>query len=186
MAFPESWLRRFIVRFIETARTWHCAGQGLRRAALVVVLGVLSACQLPPQDDMPKTQAAAPVVPTAVPTAPAAQKARNMLEYRILAAQRIREFNPQLSFDGPLPDPLSSIPVLQVHLNRDGTVQKIDVMRTPRYRPESIELAKRAVLQAQPFGPVGHLPKPWQFNETFLFNHELKFQLHTLVEIASR
>jgi hypothetical protein len=40
----------------------------------------------------------------------------------------------------------------------------------------------RAIRQAAPFGPVSHLPQPWQFNETFLYNDDLKFQIRSLVE----
>lgn len=115
------------------------------------------------------------------PVAP--KRVGSMAEYRIHAARRIHESNPQLSFEGPLPDPLASIPVLLVHLNPDGSVRKMDVLRVPHYHPHTVELAKQAVLRAQPFGPVAHLPKPWQFSETFLFNDKLKFQLRTLVEL---
>lgn len=89
--------------------------------------------------------------------------------------------NPSGSFAGRLPDPLASIPVLQVRLNADGSVREIDVLRTPKFYPETVENAKRAVMRAAPFGPVGSLPQPWQFNETFLFNDDFKFQLDTLV-----
>ena len=39
-----------------------------------------------------------------------------------------------------------------------------------------------AVRRVGSFGPVGHLPQPWQFSETFLYNDDLKFQLRTLAE----
>ncbi len=44
-------------------------------------------------------------------------------------------------------------------------------------------MATAAVRRAAPFEPVGNLPQPWQFNETFLYNDQLKFQLRSLVEI---
>ncbi len=108
--------------------------------------------------------------------------ARSWDEYKWRVARRIVETSAGETFAGPLPDPLQSIPVLQVHLNRDGSVRRIEVLRTPRQSPQTIEMATRAIRRAAPFEPVGHLPQPWQFNETFLYNDEFKFQLRTLVE----
>jgi hypothetical protein len=108
--------------------------------------------------------------------------ARSWAEYRMRAAHRIHASSGNETFDGTLPDPLQSIPVLQVQLNADGSVRNIVVMRTPKFEPQTVEMASRAIRRAAPFGPVGHLPQPWQFNETFLYNEELKFQLRTLVE----
>ncbi len=90
--------------------------------------------------------------------------------------------NPQATFAGPLPEPLASIPVLQVQLNADGSIRNIEVLRVPKFEPQTVEMAKVAIARAAPFGPVGNLPRPWQFNETFLYNDALKFQLRTLVE----
>ena len=109
-------------------------------------------------------------------------RASNMEEYRLLAARRIRDANPSATFHGPLPNPLASIPVLEVHLLADGRVRQIEVLRTPHYYPETVELAKQAVMQAQPFGVLSHLPQPWSISETFLYNDDLRFQLRTLVE----
>jgi len=43
-------------------------------------------------------------------------------------------------------------------------------------------MAMCAVRHVGSFGPVGHLPQPWQFSETFLYNDDLKFQLRTLAD----
>lgn len=107
---------------------------------------------------------------------------RTWAEYKVRAARRIHDSNGSETFTGPLPDPLQSIPVLQVQLNRDGTVRNIVVLRMPGQSPETAQMAMRAVRRAAPFEPVGHLPRPWQFNETFLYNASMKFQLRSLVE----
>lgn len=111
--------------------------------------------------------------------------ARDMVEYRIRAAEKIQAANPQLGFAGELPDPLASIPVVQVLLHADGSVKRIEVLRTPSFYPETVQTAIQAIERAQPFGSVAHLPQPWQFSETFLFNEDLKFQLRTLVELTA-
>jgi hypothetical protein len=108
--------------------------------------------------------------------------ARNWDEYKLRAARRIHDTSAGETFTGPLPDPLRSIPVLQVQLNRDGSVRRINVLRTPQNSPQTLEMATRAIQRAAPFEPVGHLPQPWQFNETFLYNDDLKFQLRSIAE----
>ena len=153
--------------------------------------GLLAACGAP-----------GPVAPTAIPGGVASSgsqqasvfgtpgasgsmlpvQARTWTEYKLRAAQRIHAANAGETFAGPLPDPLQSIPVLEVQLNRDGSVRNIRVLRTPKQSPETLEMAMRAIRRAAPFGPVSHLPQPWQFSETFLYNENLKFQVRTLAE----
>jgi hypothetical protein len=110
------------------------------------------------------------------------QAADGWSEYRLNAARKIAQANAADTFSGELPDPLKSIPVLQVQLERDGSVRNIVVLRRPQASPETVDMAMKAIRRAAPFAPVGHLPQPWQFSETFLYNDELKFQLRTLVE----
>ena len=119
---------------------------------------------------------AKPQVQQAAPTA----FAKDWQTYRLRAAKRIADMNPASTYSGPVPDPLASIPVLQIQLNADGSVRNIEVLRTPKFEPQTVEMAKIAVARAAPFGPVGHLPRPWQFSETFLYNDALKFKLRSL------
>lgn len=130
--------------------------------------------------------ASAPAAPPApvVITPPASRNANadapDFIAYRIAAAKKIMQANASITYGGGVPDRLLSIPVLEIDLNSDGSVKSIDVLRKPHFAPESIDLAKAAIQRAAPFGSVAHLPQPWQFNETFLFNDDLKFQLHSL------
>jgi hypothetical protein len=70
--------------------------------------------------------------------------------------------------------------VLEVELNGDGSVRRIDVLRRPGQAPETLQMAIDAVRRAAPFGDVSRLPRPWKFSETFLFNDERKFKPRTL------
>ncbi len=151
--------------------------------------GLLAACGVPPSP--PPPGGAVPPPPAsvagtapapAVRPAPGAGPARNWTEYRLRAARRIAAASAAETFGGPLPDPLQSIPVLQVHLDRDGQVARIEVLRTPRQSPQTVQMAMQAIRRAAPFEPPVHLPRPWTFAETFLYNDALKFQLRTLVE----
>jgi len=117
------------------------------------------------------------------PTPAQPPPARDWNEYRLRAAQRIAEVNAPLMFKGPVPARLASIPVLDVQLNRDGSIRQIEVLRTPKFSPQTVQLAIQAIRRVGNFGAVGHLPQPWRFSETFLYNDDLKFQLHTLVQL---
>ena len=105
---------------------------------------------------------------------------RNWEDARLQAARRIVAANPDQTYSGKPPDMLLAIPVLSIELNADGTIRNIDVMRKPSQALDTIELAKQAIRRAAPFGDVSKLPKPWKFNETFLFNDQRKFKPMTL------
>lgn len=152
--------------------------------ACVVLLAACGSRPLP--TDAPAPVAPAPTAPAggpevvavapAVPLAPA----RNWEEYKQRVARRIMQTSAGETFSGPTGDHLRSIPVLQIELNRDGSIRDVTVRRTPKYSPETLQMAIRAVRRAGPFEPVGHLPRPWQYTETFLYNEDLKFQLLSL------
>jgi hypothetical protein len=103
-----------------------------------------------------------------------------MAEVRQQAARRLVAANPQGTYTGKPPDILLAIPVLTVELNADGSVRRIEVMRYPRQARDTVDMAIAAVRRAAPFGDVSRLPKPWKFNETFLFNDQRKFKPMTL------
>lgn len=119
--------------------------------------------------------AAAPAVKLGAPTTP-----RSWTDARQQAARRIVAANPDQTYTGKPPDILLAIPVLSIELNADGSIRSIDVMRKPSQALDTVEVAKQAVRRAAPFGDVSKLPKPWKFNETFLFNQQRKFKPMTL------
>ncbi|WP_454906700.1 hypothetical protein [Variovorax gossypii] len=110
----------------------------------------------------------------------ACAQATSWPEYRRQAAQRIMEWNQGATYEGDAPAVLLSIPVLQIDLEADGSVQKIHVVREPQNAPESMQMAMDAIMRAAPFGDVSNLPKPWHFTETFLYNDDWKFHLRSL------
>jgi hypothetical protein len=107
---------------------------------------------------------------------------RNMSELRQQAARRMVAANPNGTYTGTVPDILLAIPVLEIELNSDGSIRRIDVLRKPGQAPETLQMAIDAVRRAAPFGDVSRAPKPWKFAETFLFNNERKFKPRTLDE----
>jgi hypothetical protein len=110
--------------------------------------------------------------------APTAQ--RNIADVRKQAAQRLVAAHPDSTYMTVPKQPLMGVPVLRVELNGDGSVRNIIVLRTPSQAPETVQLAKDAIYRAAPFGDVSRLPKPWEFVETFLFEHNGRFKPMTL------
>ncbi len=168
----------------------------INRLGLAGLLAVLAGCTSRPMpSDAPPATAPAPgpaatvVRPAAPATAPAAQApvaqapARNWDEYKVRAARRIMQSGAGETFSGPIPERLQSIPVVQVELNRDGSIRNVTVLRVPKFSPQTLQMATAAIRRAGPFEPVGHLPRPWQFAETFLYNDDLKFQIRSLAEV---
>ncbi len=147
---------------------------------------MLAACSSPMQPPAPvevvnpATSSAAPrsVTPSVNNPSPV----RGMHELRLQAARRLVETNPGGTYTGRVPDMLLAIPVLEVELNSDGSIRRIEVLRRPTQAPDTVQLAIDAMRRAGPFGDVSRAPKPWKFTETFLFNDERKFKPRTLDE----
>jgi hypothetical protein len=153
------------------------------RAVCWLVLGSLALAQLgcqhlpKPGPGATRPEPKAQVSPAGLP-APATP--RSLEDLRLQAARRLVAANPGISYTSKPPDVLLAIPVLTVELNADGSIRRIEVMRYPRQARDTVDIATQAVRRAAPFGNVSRLPKPWKFNETFLFNDQRKFKPMTL------
>jgi hypothetical protein len=149
-------------------------------------LSVLAGCSSSPLP-APAPTAAAPSQSVAKAPAPAGSArlgapaaVRNWNELRRQAAQRLMAANPGGTYLGVPPEPLLAIPVLEVELNSDGSIRRIETLRYPRQAKDTVQLAVDALHRAAPFGDVSRLPKPWRFTESFLFNDDRKFKPRTL------
>lgn len=130
--------------------------------------------------------AARPSAPPAEPALPppgtpaASLPARNWEEYRLRAAVKLVESNPQLVYAGAVPEPLLAIPVIEIELNADGSIARLHVLRQPTQAKDTTQIAIEAIRRSAPFGDVSRLPKPWKFAEVFLFDEDRKFKPRTL------
>ena len=88
--------------------------------------------------------------------------------------------NPEGTYIGAVPEPLLAIPVLEIELNGDGSVRRVNVQRRPTQAGDTVQLAIDAVHRAAPFGDVSHLPRPWKFSEVFLFRDDRRFKPRVL------
>ncbi|MEO8527080.1 MAG: hypothetical protein ABI460_20290 [Caldimonas sp.] len=173
----------------------------LRNALLALAsLATLALAGCSSSSDRGPGETAAPVPPVRVPVKPppletvaptpsvaqgksplgAPHAVRSWAEVRQQAAERLVAANPDITYMGKVPDQLLAIPVLEIELNGDGSIRKIEVLRPPRQAKETLQTAADAVRRAAPFGDVSRLPKPWKFVETFLFNEQRKFKPRTL------
>jgi hypothetical protein len=131
------------------------------------------------------TPVAAPATSVAAPAdgrraLPSPRTSRSWNEVRQQAAERIVAANPDITYTGAVPDPLLAIPVLEIELNGDGSIRRIEILREPRQAKDTLKIAVDAVRRAAPFGDVSRLPRPWKFAETFLFDDSRKFKPRTL------
>ena len=134
---------------------------------------VVAAAAMPPASvPGPRADARRPLPPPA--------SRRNWTEVRQQAAERLVAANPDITYMGRVPDQLLAIPVLEVELNGDGSVRRIEVLREPRQAKDTTKIAVDAIRRAAPFGDVSRLPRPWKFVETFLFDDDRKFKPRTL------
>lgn len=141
----------------------------------------------PPTSTAPTSRPTAGTSPAPLPTATGGSvlaapttRVRNWTEYQRQAARRLVAANPTTTYTGVPPEPLLAVPVLEVELNADGTVRRVNVMRTPTQAQDTIQLAVNAIHRAAPYGDVTHLPRPWKFTEVFLFDDNRRFKPRTL------
>ncbi|MDG0834511.1 hypothetical protein EXH51_17375 [Pelomonas saccharophila] len=111
---------------------------------------------------------------------PAPRAVRTNDELRRQAAERLVMANPDLTYMTPAPAHLLTLVVLDVEVKADGSVRRINVVRPPRFGPETLQLAIDAVNRAAPFGDVRRMPEPWRFTETFLFDEDRRFKPRSL------
>ncbi len=180
---------------VETFTPWL---RGLAASALCLLLascGLFTPSSSPTSPDAgaPAAKPGAPVGPTgqggasAVPRKPGAlvklpapQSPRSWADARLQAARRLMAANPDQVYTSTPPDILLAIPVLSIELNADGSVRHITVLRYPSQARDTVDMAMQAIYRAAPFGDVSRLPKPWKFNETFLFDDARRFKPMTL------
>ncbi len=134
-----------------------------------------------PQPQPAAGPASAAASPTAEPRRlPPPGPVRDWTQLRLQAAHRMVQANPDISYLSPAVEPLLAIPVLEIELERDGSVRRITVLRQPRQARDTVPIAIAAVHRAAPFGDVSRLPRPWKFVETFLFDDERRFKPRSL------
>jgi len=135
----------------------------------------------PPVQTTPPATTEAPAAIETVAAAPRVSSATNPRAYRQDAASHIYGANNTRIFKGRLPPMLYAVGVLQVDLDREGRVQKLNWLRAPKHAPEVIAEIERTVRAAAPFPAPARMGKV-TWTDTWLWHKDGRFQLDTLTE----
>ncbi|MEO7940093.1 MAG: hypothetical protein ABIR55_15810 [Burkholderiaceae bacterium] len=129
---------------------------------------------------------ASPPVPPAVVIPPVAQlpavsNATTERAYRRDGATHIYAHNAARIYKGMLKPMLYAIGVVDVWIDRQGRVTRIDWRRAPRHAPEVMAEIERTIRQAAPF-PVPVRMGRVVYSDIWLWDKSGQFQLDTLTE----
>ena len=113
------------------------------------------------------------------PSSPSAASTR---EYRKEAAQHLYARNQHRIYPGQLPPMLYAVGVLEVELERNGNVRRLNWLRAPRHAPEVIAEIERTVRAAAPFPNPSGMRGKLSYTDTWLWDKSGRFQLDTLTE----
>ena len=127
----------------------------------------------------PGTPPAAAVPPVAAQ--PAASLAANALAYRRDAAAHLYALNAARIYKGMLRPNLYAIGVVDVDIDRQGRVTRIEWRRAPTHAPEVIDEIERTIRAAAPY-PVPQRLGRVTYRDIWLWDESGKFQLDTLTE----
>jgi protein TonB len=161
-----------------------------RRLGTIALLVAVSACTSAPVSKPEPVQARPaaappPVAAPAVRNAPEPQQASSAATtpraYRQSGAQHLYALNQDRIYKGRLPPMLKAVAVLNVELDRQGQVTRLDWMRAPNHAPEVMREIERTVRAAAPFPAPARLGKV-VYTDTWLWHASGKFQLDTLTE----
>ncbi len=140
----------------------------------------LAACTAPRMTTSPAPPSSTPATAAARAALDISARPRNWEDYRVRAGQRMVAASPQVTYLSEVPEPLLAIPILDVELNSDGSVRRINIKRVPSQAEDTVQIAIDAVRRGAPYGDVSHLPRPWVFTEVFLFRDDRRFKPRSL------
>lgn len=127
-------------------------------------------------------QAVTPAVTPATPASgPIKSTARNARDYRKDAASHLYARHSQHIYKGRLPPMLEAVGVLNVDIDRHGSVKSVQWMRAPRHAPQVMQQIERMVKAAAPY-PVPQYMSQVSYTDVWLWHQSGKFQLDTLTE----
>jgi periplasmic protein TonB len=101
--------------------------------------------------------------------------------YREDGASHLYGLNANRIYKGKMPPLLYAVGVMNVEIDRNGKVTRLDWMRAPRHAPEVMAEIERTIRQASPFPAPTRLGKV-VYTDTWLWHVSGKFQLDTLTE----
>lgn len=150
---------------------------------------LLAACSTPAPTPAPAPpRAAEPVAPVPAPAAAAPLPAGTLIsqavtprDYRQDGARHLYSQNGHRIYKGKLPPLMHAVGVLQVDVDGQGNVRKLNWMRAPSHVPDVMREIERTVRSASPF-PAPVRMGGVTYTEVWLWDKSGNFQLDTLTE----
>jgi protein TonB len=145
-------------------------------AAVALSAGCASVTSTPPEGG------ASGARPATQPGAAGGVPAATMDAYKKQVAKHIVAASPQ-AFDGPLPEILKSVVVLDLTVDREGKVVKASVRRSNGYKDleaSALESVRRAGPLPAPASAVHRGAPSVSYVETWLFRDDGRFQIRSL------
>ena len=152
------------------------------RAALLLLLAALGGCSTVQPVASTAKRIVAAILPTPRTEAPVPPPPPSLDAYKAEVAQHVMRANSGQTFSGRLPPMLPAIVVVNITVGEDGELQDVVVQRSRD--PDASEVALASMRR------TGRLPRPSHllaanmraltFSETFLFDHQYRFQLRSL------
>lgn len=137
------------------------------------------AARVPPA---PTPEPSAPLPPPTAATEPTpVSNAVSPRDYRRDGAQHIYSKNGHRIYKGQMPPLMHAVGVLQVDLDRNGQVRKLNWMRAPKHAPDVVREIERTVMAASPFPAPARLGGV-VYTDVWLWDKSGNFQLDTLTE----
>ena len=151
-------------------------------ATFLLLLAALCGCSTVQPVASTAKRIVAALLPTPNTAAPVAPPSRSLDAYKAEVAQHVMRANSGQTFSGQLPPMLPAIVVVNITVNEDGELQDVAVQRSRD--PDASKVAVASMRRS------GRLPRPANllatnmraltFSETFLFDHQYRFQLRSL------
>jgi protein TonB len=152
------------------------------RAALLFLLAALGGCSTVQPVASTARRIVAAILPTPKTEAPVAPPSRTLDAYKAEVAQQVMRANSGKTFSGQLPPMLPAIVVVNITVGADGELQDVAVQRSRD--PDASEVALASLRRTGRLPPPSHLlatnMRALTFSETFLFDHQYRFQLRSL------
>lgn len=113
--------------------------------------------------------------------APTPSGARNAQDYRKDAASHLYARHRQQIYQGRLPPMLQAVGVLNVDIDRNGSIKSMQWMRAPSHAPQVMQQIERMVKAAAPYPVPQHMDQV-TYTDVWLWHQSGRFQLDTLSE----
>ena len=150
-----------------------------RTSAFLFMLATLVGCGTGRTVTTPLARIVQPATP---PPPPYIESSPTLDAYKTAVAQHVVAHNQAHTFTGRLPPMLPAIVVLNITVDRAGHVTRVVVQRSRDPDASQVALAsmeRSGVLPAPHRLIAGNLHS-LTFSETFLFNHDYRFQLRSI------